>query len=62
MPEFSFGTAMGLEDTRNNHNHNVIKFDIGDLLTISYLHTYLRPNLKGVVIFCVDLARNDPLT
>ena len=40
--------------------HMTLKFDIGDLLTISYPHTHFRPNMKGVVIFCVDLARNDP--
>ena len=26
-----------------------LKFDIGDLLTICYLHTKFRPNLKGVI-------------
>ena len=39
--------------------HMMLKFDIGDLLTIRYLHTQFCPNLKGVVLFCVDLARND---
>ena len=28
-----------------------LKLDIGDLLTISYLHTQFHLNLKGVVIF-----------
>ena len=41
--------------------HMTLKFNVGDVLTISYLHTQFRLNLKGVVIFCVDLARNDPI-
>ena len=38
-----------------------LKFDIGDLLTISYLHTHFRLNLKGSSFFGVDLARNYPI-